>query len=193
MVQAVRYTKIILASGSPRRKLLLEQTGLKFTILKGDVNEDFPKGLEAEKVATYLSEKKAGHFTYALKDNDTLIITADTLVVLEGIILGKPSDYDDACSMLSKLSGQRHEVITGVTLMSLQKMHSFISTTNVFFKELTKKEIDYYVTHFRPYDKAGAYGIQEWIGHIGVERIEGSYFNVMGLPVQKLYHELMIF
>ena len=193
MVQAGRYTKIILASGSPRRKLLLEQTGLKFTILKGDVNEEFPDGLEAEKVATYLSEKKADHFSYALTDDDTLIITADTLVVLEGAILGKPTDYDEACSMLSTLSGQMHEVITGVTLMSRQKMHSFISTTNVFFKELTKEEIDFYVTHFRPYDKAGAYGIQEWIGHIGVERIEGSYFNVMGLPVQRLYHELMIF
>jgi septum formation protein len=193
MTEKIRYTNIILASGSPRRKFLLEQTGIKFTILKGDVNEDYPAGMKALQVATYLSEKKAEHFSFALQDRETLLITADTLVVLEGEILGKPENFSHACNMLKALSGQKHEVITGVTLKSLDKHLSFTSSTNVFFKALTEEEIAHYVEHFKPYDKAGAYGIQEWIGHIGVERIEGSYFNVMGLPVQRLYQELTIF
>jgi septum formation protein len=193
MTQKLRYKDIILASASPRRKYLLEQTGINFSILRGDINEDYPEKMPAIEVAVYLSEKKAEHFSYALKDHESLLVTADTLVVLDSKILGKPEDYSQACDMLRTLSGRMHEVITGVTLKSIKKKQSFTASTNVFFKTLSDGEITYYVEHFKPYDKAGAYGIQEWIGHIGVERIEGSYFNVMGLPVQRLYHELLIF
>ena len=190
MLDLNKFKNILLASASPRRKFLLEQTGLSFTVVKGEVDEDYPEGMAPEEVAVYLSEKKADHFEGELKDRDTLLITADTLVLAEGRILGKPMDYDDALSMLQSLSGRMHTVITGVTLRSLEKSHTFISTTRVFFKPLSAEEIHYYLDRFRPFDKAGAYGIQEWIGYIGIERIEGSYFNVMGLPVQRLYHEL---
>jgi len=193
MIELKNYPNIILASASPRRKFLLEQIGLKFSVLKGEVDEEYPDGMMPEEVAKYLSEKKADHFSYALKDDHTLLITADTLVLAEGQILGKPGDYKGAVSMLQTLSGKMHVVISGVTLRSLGKSRTFLSTTNVYFKTLSDGEIRHYLQEYRPYDKAGAYGIQEWIGYIGVERIEGSYFNVMGLPVQRLYQELMIF
>jgi septum formation protein len=193
MTELKKYQNIILASGSPRRKFLLEQTGLDFEVITGDVNEDFPEGMDPEKVAIYLSEKKAMHFSHVLQDDQTLLITADTLVYLDGKILGKPKDYEDAVAMLESLSGNMHIVITGVTIKSLVKMKTFLSVTRVFFKPLSRSEITYYLDHFKPFDKAGAYGIQEWIGYIGIERIEGSYFNVMGLPVQRLYQELKNF
>lgn len=190
MLDLNKFKHIILASGSPRRKFLLEQTGLSFTVLKGEVSEDYPEGMAPEEVAVYLSEKKADHFEGELKDRETLLITADTLVLIDGRILGKPVDHDDAVAMLGALSGRMHTVITAVTLRSLQKSRTFTSTTKVFFKPLSRAEITFYLDHYKPFDKAGAYGIQEWIGYIGIERIEGSYFNVMGLPVQRLYQEL---
>jgi len=185
--------KIILASASPRRHHLLEQTGLKFTVLRGEVNEDYPDGLTPEEIAIFLSEKKAIHFSIALKDNDTILITADTIVCLDGHVLGKPENYGEALRMLELLSGKKHTVYTGVTLKSLEKTVSFCSATDVYFKTLTRQEIDHYIEHYRPYDKAGGYGIQEWIGYIGIEKIDGSYFNVVGMPVQKLYQELKNF
>jgi septum formation protein len=193
MIPYHQNRNIILASGSPRRKYLLENTGLKFTVIQGDVSEDYPDGMSPEDVAVYLSEKKAEYFSYALDDSETLLITADTLVVTDDMILGKPMTYQDAMAMLQKLSGKKHSVITGVTIKSLNKTVSFTSITDVYFKALTDAEITYYLDNYKPFDKAGAYGIQEWIGYIAIERIEGSYFNVVGLPVQQLYHELMKF
>jgi len=193
MIDRIRYKKIILASGSPRRHYLLGQIGLEFEILKGDVNEDYPAGLGPEEIALFLSEKKSHHFAVAIKDNDTVLITADTIVLLDGEILGKPSGYDEARGMLKRLSGKKHTVITGVSLRNTERLHSFSSFTDVYFKPLSDGEIAYYLDHFKPYDKAGSYGIQEWIGYIGIERIEGSYFNVMGLPIQMLYEELIKF
>jgi len=187
------YNNIILASGSPRRRHLLAQTGLEFSVMKGDVSEDYPEGMEPEQVAIYLSEKKATHFSAELQNEETLIITADTIVLIDGQILGKPDGYDGAVAMLETLSGRKHVVITAVTLKSLKKATTFTDFTDVYFKPLSQGEITYYLDNYHPYDKAGAYGIQEWIGYIGIERIDGSYFNVMGLPVQKLYRELMNF
>ena len=195
--------RIVLASNSPRRKELLSGLGLEFEIraMQG-LDESYPEGLPMEEIPQYISRKKAAAYTL---DKDELLITADTIVWLDGEVLGKPADEAEARQMLRKLSGKTHQVITGVTLMYNEqctmisgqssmpneiKQHSFASVSQVTFAQLSDAEIDHYVTHYRPLDKAGAYGIQEWIGYIGVTSIEGSYFNVMGLPVQKLYTEL---
>jgi septum formation protein len=193
MMKIPRYRNLILASASPRRRFLLAQTGLEFTVLDGDVSEDYPAGMEPEQVAVHLSEKKASHFASAVKDDHTLVITADTIVLIEGQILGKPGGYEEAVAMLQTLSGKKHVVITAVTLKSLSKTLTFTDFTDVYFKELSREEISFYLENFKPYDKAGSYGIQEWIGYIGIERIDGSYFNVMGMPLHKLYRELMNF
>ncbi len=184
---------IILSSASPRRKQLLEELGIKFTIKTKSVEENFPANYPVEKVAEYLSELKADAFDISEMKPNTLIITADTIVALEDTILGKPSNYEDAKKMLVSLSGKKHNVITGVTLRMLNKTHSFSANTVVYFSNLTDAEIDYYITNYKPFDKAGAYGIQEWIGHVAIKKIEGSYFNVMGLPTHKLYEELLWF
>jgi septum formation protein len=181
---------IILASRSPRRRFLLKQMGISFTEASAEVDETIPPGLTPDEAAVYLSDKKADHFIELLTDRNNLIITADTLVVVEGQIIGKPVDRDDARRLLRMLSGKWHQVVTGVTIRSREKTISFTDLTEVCFKELTEQEISHYVTQFEPYDKAGAYGAQEWIGYIGIVRIEGSYFNVMGLPVHRLYEEL---
>ena len=180
--------KIILASNSPRRRELLAGLGFEFEVrtLKG-LDESYPEGLPMEEIPQYISRKKAA--AYALEP-DELLIKADTIVWLDGEVLGKPSDEADAARMLRKLSGRTHQVVTGVTLSRGGSSVSFSSVSQVTFTALTEEEIDHYVTRFRPLDKAGAYGIQEWIGYIGVTRIEGSYFNVMGLPVQRLYSEM---
>ncbi len=157
------------------------------------VDESYPENLKREDIALYLSELKAQAFNFENEYQNSLLITADTIVWLDGEVLQKPKDRDDAVRILTKLSGRVHEVITGVTLKTKDKTGSFHSTTKVWFKELTREEIDYYIDNFRPFDKAGAYGIQEWIGFIGIEKIEGSYFNVVGLPVQRVYSELLEF
>jgi septum formation protein len=180
---------IVLASKSPRRQKLLADLGIDFVTEIHEVGEVFPEGLPMEEIPQYLARLKAEPFVGNMSDND-LVITSDTIVYVEGEVLGKPADYDEAVEMMYKLSGRRHEVVTGVCLTSKSKQVSFASVTDVFFKSLSQDEIDYYIAHYKPYDKAGAYGIQEWIGYIGIERIEGSYFNVMGLPVQHLYEEL---
>ena len=185
--------KIILASGSPRRRELLTGLGLDYEVrLLPDIDESYPQSLRGEAIPLEISRKKAEAYRPSMAENE-LIITADTIVYLDGEVLGKPADEAKACKMLHKLSGRTHQVITGVTLLTKERQHSFASTSEVTFDTLTDEEILHYVTTHHPLDKAGAYGIQEWIGYIGVSRIEGSYFNVMGLPVQRLYTELKTF
>lgn len=179
---------IILASSSPRRISLMRDTGFKFEIRNISVDEEYPLDLKATDVAIYLACKKSDYFKEV--SNDELIITADTTVCLDGEIIGKPKDREDAVNILKKLSGNKHSVITGVCLKMKDKVISFSECTYVYFKDLNDEEINYYVDNFKPYDKAGAYGIQEWIGYIGVEKIEGSFFNVMGLPIHRLYNEI---
>lgn len=183
---------LILASKSPRRQQLIQSLGLKFTLQIKEVDEIYPENLSHEEVPVYLAELKAKPFIEELNTND-LVITADTVVCLGTQILGKPKDFDEAFKMLNDLSGKEHRVITGVCLTAKHKTKSFYSTTSVQFKKLTKLEIEYYISEFKPYDKAGAYGIQEWIGSIGITHIEGSFYNVMGLPIQKLYEEIQNF
>ncbi|MCW3805914.1 Maf family nucleotide pyrophosphatase [Plebeiibacterium marinum] len=186
--------EVVLASKSPRRAQLLKEVGVDFTIgTKSGVEEIFPRGLSHQEVAKYLSELKSSVYQDEVTESNKLIITADTIVCLGDEVLGKPADRQDAIKMLQKLSGNKHSVITGVTLMSKNKKVTFAVDTKVYFKQMSNQEIEYYVDHYKPFDKAGAYGIQEWIGMTGIETIEGSYFNVVGLPVQKLYTELMKF
>jgi len=181
--------KIILASQSPRRHYLLKEIGLEFEIKsKGFVDESYPEELEEEGIPLYIAQKKAEVFDDLEKDE--ILITADTIVWLNGKLLQKPVDTEDAFKILKELSGNCHQVYTGVCIRTTEKELAFTARTDVYFKKLTYAEIDYYINNFQPMDKAGAYGIQEWIGYIGVEKINGSFFNVMGLPIQKLYTEL---
>jgi len=188
----IKDYKIILASKSPRRRQLLEGLDIPFEVVIHDVDEIFPEELPMEEIPVYLAKLKAEPFTEELS-HDALVITADTIVWVEGSVLGKPNDYEHALEMLRQLSGKKHVVITGVCLTSREKQVTFSATTDVYFKDLSDEEIDYYLQNYRPYDKAGSYGVQEWIGYIAITRIEGSYFNVMGLPVQRLYEELRKF
>jgi septum formation protein len=186
---ANRY-HIILASKSPRRRQLLKDAGFEFTLADSfEVEEVYPNTLAAEKVAEYLSNLKADAYPVALKDNDVLI-TSDTVVVADGEVMGKPADYDDAFRMIRKLSGRMHKVITAVCIRTASKKLSFSDECDVFFNQLSDDEIGFYLEHYKPYDKAGAYGIQEWIGYIGISRIEGSFFTVMGFPIHRVYQEL---
>lgn len=184
---------IILASNSPRRKQLLEQLGLKFTVrVLPDIDETWPDHLRGEDIVRHISTKKAEAFRPTLAAGD-LVITADTSVMLRGKVLGKPADKAEAKRMLAFLAGKTHKVMTGVTVMTRERTETIVVTTKVTFAPLSEHEIDYYVERFNPIDKAGAYGIQEWIGMVAVERIEGSYWNVIGLPVQQLYRLLKKF
>ena len=187
-----RGFEIILASKSPRRQQLLADLGLTFSVQTKDTPEDFPEGMAMNDIPVFLAEKKAAAFEENLKENQ-LVITADTIVWLDGKVLNKPADYAEGFKMLRNLSGKKHQVITGVCLLSLEKKVSFAVSTDVWFKNLEDEEIRFYLENFRPYDKAGAYGIQEWIGYVGITRIEGSFFNVMGLPVQSVYEHLKTF
>lgn len=180
---------LILASSSPRRQYLMKEAGFDFTVEKPDVDEIFPLDLPADQVAKYLAEKKAEVFRLAMKDE--IVVAADTIVLLENKILNKPADRSEALSMLSDLSGNSHKVITGVCILSKEKETSFDDTTEVTFQKLTKQEIEFYVDHYKPYDKAGAYGAQDWIGMVAIQKIVGSYFNVMGLPIHKVYQHLI--
>ncbi len=182
----------ILASKSPRRQELIHDLGIDFRVEIRDVEENFPAELYREEIPVFLAELKAKPFLGTLAVND-LLITADTIVWLDGEVFGKPSDREDAFRILKKLSGKEHQVISGVCLTGMEKQKSFFSISNVSFRELSDKEIYFYIDEFKPYDKAGAYGIQEWIGYIGITHIEGSFYNVMGLPVQQLYSEIIRF
>lgn len=180
---------LTLASNSPRRKQLLEDAGFTVKVTANRCDESYPSSVPPEEVAEYLARKKAAQFNDI--ENNEIVITADTTVLCNGLILDKPEDYKEAFRLLEILSGNAHEVITGVCIRSDRHQVSFSETTRVIFRQLDADEIDYYLSHFFPYDKAGAYGIQEWIGMIGVERIEGSYYNVVGLPVHRVWECLM--
>ena len=182
----------ILASKSPRRQQLLKSLGIDFQVQQKEVDENYPENLSINEIPIYLARLKATPFLNELK-NDELLITADTIVCFGEKVLGKPTDFEHARQMLNLLSGNEHQVISGVCLTSIHKQSTFYSISNVRFKSLTKNEIDFYITHFKPFDKAGSYGIQEWIGTIGITHIEGSFYNVMGLPIQKLYEEIQKF
>ena len=182
--------KLILASNSPRRKELLAGLGVPFEVrVLQDIDEHYPESLPVNEVARYIAKEKADAYRRIVAP-DELIITADTVVIVGDEILGKPVDEADAVRMLKLLSGRTHQVTTGVCLLTAEKERCFNVTTDVTFKTLTDEEIHYYVNRYRPFDKAGAYGIQEWIGYIGVTGLHGSYYNVMGLPVQRIYQEL---
>jgi septum formation protein len=186
-----RY-RIILASRSPRRQQLLRELGIDFDIVIKEFDESFPEGISGEEIAKYIAAAKAEVFKSDIKRNE-IVITADTIVWCNGNVLGKPVDENDAIRMLNEISGNTHEVITGVSLLSAVKQVTFTDSTHVTFDQMSPQEIKFYVEHFTPYDKAGAYGIQEWIGLAACSHIDGSYFNVVGLPVQKLYGELKKF
>jgi septum formation protein len=192
MMDDVRW-KIILASNSPRRKELLAGLDLQFEVrVLQDIDESYPHDLPTLKIAEFISKKKADAYVETMAD-DELVITADTVVILGDEVMGKPHDEADAKRMLGELSGRTHQVATGVTLSTKERQMSFSVVTDVTFKQLSADEIDYYVRTYHPMDKAGAYGIQEWIGYIGVTALKGSYFNVMGLPVQRIYEALETF
>ena len=182
-----RYN-IILGSASPRRQLFFNELHIDFTIQVKEVDEVYPAELQGSEITDYLADLKSKAFTN-LKEND-LVITSDTIVWLENKALEKPNNEAEAFTMLKKISGKKHEVITSISLKSVHFQKIINDTTQVFFKELSEEEINYYIKNYKPFDKAGGYGIQEWIGFIAIEKIEGSYFNVMGLPVHKLYKEL---
>jgi septum formation protein len=184
--------RIILASRSPRRQKLLKQMGIKFDVVFKEYPEKYPGNLEGEEIATYLAREKARLFKDEISDNE-IVITADTIVWCNDRVLGKPAGAEEAVQMIRELCDNTHEVITGVTLLTRLHEKTFSVTTKVTFEKLSEEEIDYYVKEFKPYDKAGAYGIQEWIGLAACSRIEGSYFNVVGLPVHRLYKELKEF
>jgi septum formation protein len=185
--------KIILASQSPRRQELLRGIGIDFEVLvKDNIDEDFDSQMPFAQVAEYLASKKAQAYIDTITES-TIILTADTIVCTDNEILNKPANETEAKYMLNQLSGKKHKVITGVCLKSIDKEVLFSSESVVYFANLEQDEISYYINHYKPFDKAGAYGIQEWIGYIGITRIEGSYFNVMGLPIQRVYSQLKSF
>jgi septum formation protein len=193
MLTNLHTYNVILGSNSPRRKELLAGLGIPFEVrpMPG-LDESYPGSMQAEDIPAYIAQKKAAAYLPALKEND-LLITADTLVRLHHTVLGKPAGRDDAIRMLQFLSGNTHQVITGVCLTTHRKNVSFAVTSGVRFAHVKTEDIEYYVDNYHPYDKAGAYGIQEWIGYVAVEGIEGSFYNVMGLPIQRVYKELSRF
>ena len=191
MLDNLEKYKVILASGSPRRRELMAGLGVNYEVrILPDVDESYPDTLQGEEIPLYIAKEKADAYIPMMQP-DELIITADTIVWLDGKVLGKPRDREDALQMLRTMSGRTHEVFTGVCITTTDWQRSFTAQTEVRFATLSEDEIIYYVHNFKPMDKAGAYGVQEWIGFIGVENISGSYYNIMGLPVQKLYRELL--
>ena len=185
--------KLILGSQSPRRQQLLKELGVPFEVIPSDADESFPESFRREDIAMFVARKKASALKEYLKDSNTLLITADSIVCLDELIINKPTDLKDAERILKLLSGRKHQVLTGVCLMSNKKSTSFFCKTDVSFKTLKVDEIAFYLENYNPVDKAGAYGIQEWIGMIGIEYIFGSYNNVMGLPIKELYENLLRF
>lgn len=184
--------KLILASTSPRRQLLMKEAGFRFEIRTKEIEEVYPSGLAVPQIPEFLSVLKAKAFGAELRA-DELLITADTIVCIHGKAIGKPADRQGAINMLKELSGNKHTVVTGLCLTTREKQTSYSVRTDVYFRTLEEEEIVYYVDRFRPFDKAGAYGIQEWIGYVGIEKIDGSFYNVMGLPLQTLYMGLKEF
>ena len=192
MLDNLKKYRVILASASPRRKELLAGLDVDFEVRRlPDVDESFPPELQGGDIPLYISKKKADAYRPMMAD-DELVITADTIVWLDGVALGKPADDADARRMLRDMSGKMHSVFTGVTITTKEEQRCFVAQSDVTFAELSDDEIAYYIEKYRPMDKAGSYGVQEWIGYIGITGINGSYFNVMGLPVQRLYSELKL-
>ena len=189
MLENIQKYRIILGSASPRRAELLKGLDLNFEIITMNVDETYPSSMNGVGIPMFLAEKKANAFKDIMTD-DIMLITADTIVFLEGKVLGKPVDYTDAKKILQKLSGKTHQVITGVCISTTERRRVFHTSSEVRFAHLSEAEIEYYLENYKPYDKAGSYGVQEWIGYVGVENINGSYYNVMGLPIQRLYNEL---
>lgn len=189
MMIDLKDNKLVLASKSPRRNELLKGLGVDFTVRSKDTDESFPMDMDPFEVAGYLSKKKADAFVPELADQE-IILTADTVVILDGQILNKPADEKEAYEMIAALSGKVHHVVTGITIGKSSHLVTKQDVVKVHFKELSKDEIVYYIKNFQPFDKAGAYGIQEWIGYVAVDRIEGSFYTVMGLPVHLVYEEL---
>ncbi len=182
--------KILLASQSPRRQELLKGLGLEFSIIKINADESYPHDLVREEITEFISQSKAD--AYEIKNSNEILITADTLVWLDNLIMGKPKDYEDAFQMIRRMSGKIHEVFTSVTIKTKDKTVSFSETTEVVFDEFSDKEIEYYIQNHQPFDKAGAYGIQDWLGYAKISRINGCYYNVMGLPLHQLYKVLLL-
>lgn len=189
MLDNLKKYRIILGSASPRRQELLRGINISFEVISKDVDESFPLSMTGVGIPMFLAEKKANAYNDMMTE-DLMVITADTIVLLEGKVLGKPRDKEDARKMLQSLSGKTHQVITGVCITTKLRRRTFHTVSEVRFAHLNDAEIDYYLSNYAPYDKAGSYGVQEWIGFIAVEQITGSYFNVMGLPIQRLYNEL---
>lgn len=185
------FDKIVLGSKSPRRQALIQELGFPVEIRTMEVEEDYPETLKKELVPEFLAEKKSLPLRQSIASNE-MLLTSDTVVLINGEILGKPENAEGAKQMLRQLSGNTHEVITGVCLYHRQKTITFSATTKVFFSDLNDQEINHYVEQFKPFDKAGSYGIQEWIGYIGVRRIEGCYYNVMGLPLHDIYQQIKL-
>jgi septum formation protein len=192
IIDKLNKFRIILASRSPRRQQLLSELGLKFDVIVRDYTENYPEGLDGAMIARHVAYDKGASFIDEIADNE-IIIAADTIVWCNNKVLGKPVSHKDAVAILKEISGNTHEVITGVSIRSRSKEVTFSESTKVTFEAFSEEEINYYITNFKPYDKAGAYGIQEWIGILACSHIDGSYFNVVGLPVQRLYKELQEF
>jgi len=190
LLDKIKNYSLILATQSPRRHSLMKGAGFDFKIIIPDnIEEIYPSGLSEPEVPIFLAELKASWFDGKLK-KDEIVITADTIVAIDGMVLGKPNGFNEAFSMLQRLSGRSHDVVTAVCLCNNQIKKTFSSVSKVYFRHLSNQEIEYYINSFQPYDKAGAYGAQEWIGFVGIEKIEGSYFNVMGFPIHQFYAEL---
>ena len=192
LIDKLKKYNLILGSNSPRRKEILEEMGLKINIVASDIDEYYNENIKPHEVPVFLAEKKSKALNYLIKEKD-ILITADTIVLLKNKILSKPKDQVDAKKILLDLSSQTHDVITGVCISSCKKTFSFSCSTSVTFNSIDKNDIDYYIKRYKPFDKAGSYGIQEWIGLIGINKISGSYSNVVGLPSSRLYHELKRF
>ncbi len=193
MLENLNKYSLILGSKSPRRQELLKGIFSDFEIRVKEIDESFPSTLKKQEIPVFLSQQKAKAFNEELKSSNDLLITCDTIVWINDHALNKPTDKKEAVKMLEELSGKMHQVFTGVTLSTAHKTVSFFESTNVYFKKLSEDEINFYIDNFKPYDKAGAYGVQEWMGFAGMIRIEGCFFNVMGLPLSKLYSELAKF
>lgn len=193
ILERINAFRLVLASQSPRRKFLLNEIGLKFEVIVPQVDEIYPENMAQSEVPSFLASMKAEALKSELSKPQTILIAADTIVVLNNTIIGKPLDRSDAYKMLKELSGNCHQVLTGVCVKSAHKSTIFTVNSKVWFRELSDCEIDYYIDTYKPYDKAGAYGIQEWIGYIGIERIDGSFHNVMGLPIARLFSVLKSF
>lgn len=192
LAQAIQPYHVVLVSQSPRRRELLKGLEINFEATSVDADETYPAHLKGAEVPCYITQVKAHAYKPLLQDN-TLAITADTVVSIDGDILGKPNNKAEAMQMLRTLSGKKHQVITAVCVFTKQKEHLFYAVSEVYFKPLLDQEIEHYIDTYQPFDKAGSYGVQEWIGYIGIEKIVGSYYNVMGLPIQRLYQELLTF